>query len=136
MYCHSTLYSLSYRQTRYVTKYEDDAGCVSRTVRPCHCICSESGISTVVAFKRVCRKEAALQETPTMRHQIVQQKGETGQTVVLVKTCYFCLIQFSMWNIFKEIHKEVRPPLWSSGQSSWLQIRRPGFDSRHYQNKK
>jgi hypothetical protein len=22
--------------------------------------------------------------------------------------------------------------LWSSGQSSWLQIRRPGFDSRHY----
>jgi hypothetical protein len=27
-------------------------------------------------------------------------------------------------------------PLWSSGQSSWLQIRRPGFDSRHYQRKK
>jgi hypothetical protein len=25
------------------------------------------------------------------------------------------------------------PPLWSSGESSWLQIRRPGFDSRHYQ---
>jgi hypothetical protein len=30
----------------------------------------------------------------------------------------------------------VRPPLWSSGQSSWLQIRRPGFDSRHYHGKK
>jgi hypothetical protein len=28
------------------------------------------------------------------------------------------------------------PPLWSSGQSSWLQIRWPGFDSRHYQKKK
>jgi hypothetical protein len=28
------------------------------------------------------------------------------------------------------------PPLWSSGQSSWLQIRRPGFDSRHHQEKK
>jgi hypothetical protein len=28
------------------------------------------------------------------------------------------------------------PPLWSSGQNSWLQIRRPGFDSRHYQKKK
>jgi hypothetical protein len=28
-----------------------------------------------------------------------------------------------------------KPPLWSSGQSSWLQIRRPGFDSRHYQKK-
>jgi hypothetical protein len=27
-------------------------------------------------------------------------------------------------------------PLWSSGQSSWLQIRRPGFDSRHYQKNK
>jgi hypothetical protein len=28
------------------------------------------------------------------------------------------------------------PPLWSSGQCSWLQIRRPGFDSRQYQTKK
>jgi hypothetical protein len=28
------------------------------------------------------------------------------------------------------------PPLWSSDQSSWIQIRRPGFDSRHYQKKK
>jgi hypothetical protein len=27
------------------------------------------------------------------------------------------------------------PPLWSSGQISLLQIRRPGFDSRHYQKK-
>jgi hypothetical protein len=27
----------------------------------------------------------------------------------------------------------VWPPLWSSGQSSWLQIRRPGFDSRQLQ---
>jgi hypothetical protein len=25
-----------------------------------------------------------------------------------------------------------RPPLWSSGQSSWLQVQRSGFDSRHY----
>jgi hypothetical protein len=25
------------------------------------------------------------------------------------------------------------PPLWSSGQSSWLQIQRSGFGSRHYQ---
>jgi hypothetical protein len=28
------------------------------------------------------------------------------------------------------------PPLWTSSQSSLLQIRRPGFDSRHYQKKK
>jgi hypothetical protein len=27
-------------------------------------------------------------------------------------------------------------PLWSSVQSSWLQIRRPGFDSQHYQKEK
>jgi hypothetical protein len=27
----------------------------------------------------------------------------------------------------------VRPPLWSGGQSSWLQIKRCGFDSRHFQ---
>jgi hypothetical protein len=26
-----------------------------------------------------------------------------------------------------------RPPLWSSGQSSWLQFQRSGFDSRRYQ---
>jgi hypothetical protein len=27
----------------------------------------------------------------------------------------------------------IRPPLWSSSQSSWLQIQRSGFDSRRYQ---
>jgi hypothetical protein len=27
-----------------------------------------------------------------------------------------------------------RPPLWPSWQSSWLQIHRSGFDSRHYQS--
>jgi hypothetical protein len=32
-----------------------------------------------------------------------------------------------------EVNAEVLPPLWSSGQSSWLQIRRSGFDSRRYQ---
>jgi hypothetical protein len=34
---------------------------------------------------------------------------------------------------FRKSLSQWRPPLWSSGQSSWLQIRRPGFDSRHYQ---
>jgi hypothetical protein len=33
-------------------------------------------------------------------------------------------------------HTVLSSRLWYSGQSSWLQIRRPGFDSRHYQNKK
>jgi hypothetical protein len=27
---------------------------------------------------------------------------------------------------------ETKPPLWSSGQSSWLQVQRSGFDSRRY----
>jgi hypothetical protein len=27
----------------------------------------------------------------------------------------------------------TEPPLWSRGQSSWLQIERSGFDFRHYQ---
>jgi hypothetical protein len=37
-----------------------------------------------------------------------------------------------------QITKRYNPegsPLWSSGQSSWPQIQRPGFDSRHYQKK-
>jgi hypothetical protein len=34
---------------------------------------------------------------------------------------------------FESVTEYDRPPLWSSGQSSWLQIRRPEFDSRHYQ---
>jgi hypothetical protein len=34
---------------------------------------------------------------------------------------------------FKFKYLGERPPLWSSGQSFWLQIRRPGFDSRNYQ---
>jgi hypothetical protein len=38
--------------------------------------------------------------------------------------------------IYCHVFPFVWPPLWSSGQSSWLQIRRPGFDFRHYQKKK
>jgi hypothetical protein len=33
------------------------------------------------------------------------------------------------WQNFVNLYFNIR----SSGQSSWLQIRRPGFDSRHYQ---
>jgi hypothetical protein len=36
---------------------------------------------------------------------------------------------------FFPLHRRDQPPLWSSGQSSWLQIRKPGFDSRHYHKK-
>jgi hypothetical protein len=43
--------------------------------------------------------------------------------------------QYLQSKLCKKVNIE-RQPLWSSGQSSWLQIRRPGFDSRHYQKKK
>jgi hypothetical protein len=33
----------------------------------------------------------------------------------------------------EDFDAEVEPPLWSSGQSSWLQIQRSGFDSQRYQ---
>jgi hypothetical protein len=36
-----------------------------------------------------------------------------------------CIILKMFWGM-------KRPPLWSNGQSSWLQIQRPGFDSRRY----
>jgi hypothetical protein len=41
-----------------------------------------------------------------------------------------------MMLVYYIIHYYIGPPLWSSGQSSWLQIRSPGFDSRYYQEKK
>jgi hypothetical protein len=37
-----------------------------------------------------------------------------------------------MWCLVST-HMLKRPPLWSSGQSSWLQIQRSGFHSRRYQ---
>jgi hypothetical protein len=37
------------------------------------------------------------------------------------------------WQIENGLEVCVRPPLWSSGQSSWLQIQKSGFDSRRYQ---
>jgi hypothetical protein len=36
---------------------------------------------------------------------------------------------------FSCVVRSDRPPRWSSGYSSRLQIRRPGFDFRHYQKK-
>jgi hypothetical protein len=52
---------------------------------------------------------------------------------------HFSSLCESLYNGMQNIKMSLfqnRPPLWSSGQSSWLQIRRPGFDSRHYQKKK
>jgi hypothetical protein len=49
-----------------------------------------------------------------------------------INLCCFSFVQYS---VLLRICRHW-PPLWSSGQSSWLQIRRPWFDSRHYQKKK
>jgi hypothetical protein len=55
-----------------------------------------------------------------------------------------CREDFKSYNITDKAHRSCIclriyvtswPPLWSSGQSSWLQIRKLGFDSRHHQKK-
>jgi hypothetical protein len=43
--------------------------------------------------------------------------------------------QLRIVSAIEELLERQRPPLRSSSQSSWLQIRRPGLDSRHYQKK-
>jgi hypothetical protein len=51
------------------------------------------------------------------------------------KVITFCYKYNVYYHNFSAYSREYGPPLWSSGQSSWLHIRRPGFDSRHYQKK-
>jgi hypothetical protein len=48
----------------------------------------------------------------------------------LINTRNCFLIAVSLQSVLNTCNKI---PLWSSGQSSWLQIQRPEFDSRHYQ---
>jgi hypothetical protein len=50
--------------------------------------------------------------------------------------CFTICKQIMIESYFIYCGVKCWPPLWSSGQSSWLQIRRPRFDSRHYQKKK
>jgi hypothetical protein len=61
-----------------------------------------------------------------------------GSTVVFRYLFSSAVLKFPFICVLRSFHVfySYRPPLWSSGQSSWLQIRRPGFDSRHYQKKK
>jgi hypothetical protein len=50
------------------------------------------------------------------------------------RTEMYCFLWGTKWMYILVCYvEESRPPLWSSGQSSWLQIQRPGFDSRRYQ---
>jgi hypothetical protein len=45
------------------------------------------------------------------------------------------VLSISLATVYKISHNwvDVRPSLWSSGQSSWLQFQKSGFDSRRYQ---
>jgi hypothetical protein len=54
--------------------------------------------------------------------------AEMGRHIVIL------VLQWSMSisTSFRITGLEVRPPLWSSGESSWLQIQRSRFDSRRY----
>jgi hypothetical protein len=52
-------------------------------------------------------------------HNVVLYLPQRQISLYLYHLFSFCLLFF-------------RPPLWSSGQSSWLQIQRSGVDSRRY----
>jgi hypothetical protein len=57
---------------------------------------------------------------------------------ILIQLLYFldmCQHVFFSPNYLR-LFQRLGPTLWSSGQSSWLEIRSTGFDSRHYQKKK
>jgi hypothetical protein len=66
----------------------------------------------------------------TMQRSRRNRNADVDSSVLLVQR-----FSDSLPGIENLVHSKG-PPLWSSGQSSWLQIRRPGFDSRHYQKKK
>jgi hypothetical protein len=56
----------------------------------------------------------------------------SGQSSWLHNGDVLCLLWCTNW-IYICYVEESRPPLWSSGQSSWLQIQRSGFHSRRHQ---
>jgi hypothetical protein len=66
----------------------------------------------------------------TMKTVLENIVNKVKSADVTGSTNFICLSLFSFSIL------EDGPPLWSSGQSSWLRIRRPRFDSRHYKKKK
>jgi hypothetical protein len=61
----------------------------------------------------------------------ISQRVQTSEQIIPVSLAMWsatvdAYVNFDNTNI-------LRPPLWSSGQSSWLQIQRSGFDSRRHQ---
>jgi hypothetical protein len=61
--------------------------------------------------------------------RIAKTASETAEHFLL-----FSLAIYPVLCTFLEMaHKQLRPPLWSNGRRSCLQIQRSGFDSRRYQ---
>jgi hypothetical protein len=50
-----------------------------------------------------------------------------------VNMVHYCLHLKKGFIKLRKLLLSIWSPLWSSGQSSWLQIQRSGFDSQHYQ---
>jgi hypothetical protein len=85
------------------------------------------GEDPVVCFRRWLKLEKSMEESVTRLTTKLNTSWYKLRTLhVQQLTC----LHFFKWKSCE------CPPLWSSGQSSWLQIRRPWFDSRHYQKKK
>jgi hypothetical protein len=72
----------------------------------------------------------------TLKICCLTESWNTDWLVRCVNITHVNVIKCSGYGKWIDLQKVVGPPLWSSGQSSWLQIRRPGLDSRHYQKKK
>jgi hypothetical protein len=51
----------------------------------------------------------------------------------IINTLKQCAYEVLFGSTDRESVKDTGPPLWSSGQSSWLQIQGSVFDSQHYQ---
>jgi hypothetical protein len=73
---------------------------------------------------------SATYESTAFEERVVAKRGAKDSVIILQAEIYSELV-----SPFKAFYSLIWPPLWSSGQSSWLQIRRPGFDSQHYQKK-
>jgi hypothetical protein len=69
--------------------------------------------------------------------KLVSTFVDGGFNVVSVTDRYARILGFLNRSryFFFQVAPQLWPPLFSSGKSSWLHIRRPGFDSRHYQKK-
>jgi hypothetical protein len=72
----------------------------------------------------------------TMTHRILAQWLALTLPQRQLQRVLMDCSRFSEHTVIISLHSvNRRPPLRSSGQSSWLQIRRHGFDSWHYQKK-